>query len=544
MSISLPAWQFKQTDERSAKSSVWNHLAIGSIALLIGSVATFFLLKKFLFFHTNVHLLLVRYALLLVIAIAFSKIRTQEAPPPYQIVLRSCVLTFSLYSATYYYSLPITDPALGLLVGPLRWITVLCGLIAWFRPSFGLLLFLYTFWFKKMAMENSGYTISPTDYTAVNEIGLFLIIGLLLYSLGQKLRRFYHEKKRQAQPQVSTHNNTWQVLHVFLYLTIAVHFSNYFYSGLEKVLLNHSLTTWIFENHTEYLTLSAMEYGTLPISPILKAFPWIFLLIGHSIPLINFISLSSQFATIVALVRVRWMIALTILFDLFHVAIFLLSGIFFWKWIILNLSIVIGLRCFPRGPIPRPAIAGAIVCLLSAPFLFFVVRLGWFDTRAPISTKIEALTRSGEHIPAPSNYVLMPSVTFAQSRVARPLQGHFSTGAFGSTRDYQHMLTANACQLHSNATPQISDEGFSKFETFMRKHHQFVLAHLDKNGQFNYDLYPHHIWSNPLEFTRFHDLDKRQIVGYRLVVQSACLGFDGSHFTKDVKYRNEREFHL
>jgi hypothetical protein len=519
--------------------------------------------------HTNqIPKLLNHYWLVLGIGVAGVGLSMREAPESYRVVLRSCLLLFTGYLAVGYYSLPIDNAALGLFVGPLRWLAVACGLVACFRPSFGLLLFLYMLWFKKVAVAQSGLNISLTDYTAVAEIGLFLVLGLLCHgAVTRILKRFSKSKfvsdlsksssiSEPASVMSSAASNQVDIaampatcgglgwLLLFLYVTVLIHFSNYFYSGVQKVLLNHSLTTWIFENRTEYLILNAKQYGILPISQLLDAFPPLYSLIAAGTPVINSLSLFSQLLVVFAIFRIRWMVVLTLIFDLFHVAIFVLSGIFFWKWVILNLSIVVALRKFPKASVPLPVIIIGLLCMLVAPSIFFIARLGWFDTRSPVISYVEAITKDKKHIRVPSNYFLQLSVTLAQSRVGRPLEGHFPTGGLGITSDYATMQQANRCALKPAGPHRVSEKGFQSFAKYIRRHHRFVLKQLDNHGRFHYDLYPHHIWSNPIDSAAFHALDKREIQGYRLVVESACLDYQNGQFTKDIQARSTRDISL
>jgi hypothetical protein len=496
------------------------------------SALLFFLLKKKFFYEAHIDKLFWHYALFAGVGLLGIKARLSDAPKAFRIVLRGSLLVFIGYWATCYYSLPVDSAQLGLFVGPLRWGAVLCGVLAWFRPSFAPLLFLYTFWFKKVAIAQGGFNITPTDYTAVAEIGLFLSLGFLVNALIDKI----HPRKAGGTPL--------EPLHLFLYLTIAIHFSNYFYSGLEKIRLDHSLTTWLLRNHTEYLILTAKAYGILPIATWLDRWPFLYPLVATGTPLINAISLFSQLLAIVAIFRIRWTMALTALFDLFHVAIFVLSGIFFWKWVILNLSIVWGLRYFPKAKIPVPVVILGMLCMVSAPLLFFIAKLGWFDTRAPVLSYVEALTASNKAVRVPSNYFLLTSVTFAQNRIGRPFIGHFPVGGVGIARDTTTMERANACAFSVPSPHAVSDEGFGKLEAFLRLHHRFILSHTDTLGRFSYDLYPHHIWSNPWLYRDFNALDKRTITGYRLVVESACLDYREGRFIKHVKYRSARSFKL
>lgn len=61
-----------------------------------------------------------------------------------------------------------------------------------------------------------------------------------------------------------------------------------------------------------------------------------------------------------------------------------------------------------------------------------------------------------------------------------------------------------------------------------------MLSLLNSEGTFNYDLYPHHIFSYSLGFPEFDMLDKRTIDHYLYSVQAVCLGFENGNFTRTI----------
>ena len=86
--------------------------------------------------------------------------------------------------------------------------------------------------------------------------------------------------------------------------------------------------------------------------------------------------------------------------------------------------------------------------------------------------------------------------------------------------------------------------GGKEVAKYIRQHHSYVLSRVDEDGRFSYDLYPHHIWSNPLEYNDFSELDKRRITAYVFVSELVCLGDEDIGLTRHVVHRSERSISL
>jgi hypothetical protein len=59
--------------------------------------------------------------------------------------------------------------------------------------------------------------------------------------------------------------------------------------------------------------------------------------------------------------------------------------------------------------------------------------------------------------------------------------------------------------------------------SFVAEYHRFAARRADSSGRFHYDLYPHHMWSNPMIFPAASEMDLRRVVGYELVVDALCV---------------------
>ncbi|MGA8260265.1 MAG: hypothetical protein WB783_08650 [Arenicellales bacterium] len=55
---------------------------------------------------------------------------------------------------------------------------------------------------------------------------------------------------------------------------------------------------------------------------------------------INIVAFSVQFVAVIASRRRVWVLAAVVAYDIFHLSVYLIFGLLFWKWIALNTIIV------------------------------------------------------------------------------------------------------------------------------------------------------------------------------------------------------------
>src|SRR3546814_6256579 len=79
---------------------------------------------------------------------------------------------------------------------------------------------------------------------------------------------------------------------------------------------------------------------------------------------------------------------------------------------------------------------------------------------------------------------------------------HFPTGTWGTTIDRDVMKAAYAgCDFESVDQKPHTAIDFAALDRFVRAHHRTALDLADEQGRVEYDLYPHHVWSNPWLYT-------------------------------------------
>ena len=117
-------------------------------------------------------------------------------------------------------------------------------------------------------------------------------------------------------------------------------------------------------------------------------------------------------------------------------------------------------------------------------------------------------------------------MTFAQSRVLGLVPGHlYESNALGSVYTYWVFKQYNNCQPFIIEKDNLPSKLY-ELTWFIKNHHKYIKQNVDETGYINYDLFPHHVWSNPFLYKKFKSLDKRDITGYKIVVDSICLEAD------------------
>jgi hypothetical protein len=411
-------------------------------------------------------------------------------------------------------------------------IAVLASIFSFWRPAFVLVPCATVLQQKSTAAYLFDIDISHTDYIPLLEMGLFLGIALMLMGPGlpKRLGAFSRMIKR-CDP-------TWAFVLIFM-AAVSAHFSNYVYSGMQKLLLDGGPFLWVFSNPTYILSANSFISGYVPIG----SFPELTYLMIATLevlwPVMNVVILLAQLGALVFVFRRATLIGATLFYDLTHVVIFIISGIMFWKWVLLNSALVAAMRYLPAMAERRTSVVLSIFVVLAAPETFHIVRLGWYDTPAMARTEIIAVTNDGKEHLVPSNFFGSISITAAQHRLGRLEPNVFPTVTLGTTQNSLVFQQAwNDCTFDSETalTPYQVDE--DRLKRLLQVTHTYALQQSSGDGRYNYDFFPHHIWSNPWLFRDFAELDPKSIVTYVYRTIFGCISVKEGHPTEDVRKIN------
>jgi len=210
---------------------------------------------------------------------------------------------------------------------------------------------------------NSGIGKLRTEYYSILEACVILLI----------LSSFYEKKLEDGSV-----NQEAKLLIPVLY-TVA-HLGNYWAAGFAKLQLDGGVFSWLY-NET-FVTLKRAELWGLPMdsfASFLLELPFIhfFQFLGNW-----FVLLGQSISVIVPFFSVL-LVPLTIFYDIFHILVGALAGVWFYKWIYVNILILIYGKSITQSIqsyswARKAALSGSI--LLSF-YISSVVPLGWYETR-------------------------------------------------------------------------------------------------------------------------------------------------------------------
>ena len=262
-------------------------------------------------------------------------------------------------------------------------------------------------------------------------------------------------------------NVSW---HCFLIITLLILCNWYFKAGLGKIVVG-----WQNHNSLYNLFMASTAHDWLFQFPKLKS------TLGGSLytmkGIIEYLTLLVEFLfPLILLVRRNWFKYIVASFIIFHILVYLSSGIFFWKWIALEIVLIILAYKWPE--MLNISKQMKVLYVLSMILLFFIsptTSLVWYDT--PYLQKHEFYLLNGsEEIKLDASFFSPYDVIFAQNRFSFLSQRPTYTRTYGSTTDLTTLLEANEAvltrrlpQFTSAAAIEYNKEKEEMFLIFVQK---------------------------------------------------------------------------
>lgn len=432
-------------------------------------------------------------------------------------------------AALLYGPAEFTGGRAGLFFGGGAVLALVSGALGLWRPAFLVPLFFHYVCFRHQIGVITGVDISKTDYLSMLDVAEFLVIGGLLMAVATRpaLARLWPAGTDTARLRQTACGLIWAC-------AVGAHLGNYFVSGWTKVQAGAGDPFfWLLHNPTQTSILIGLERGDNPLA----AWPWLVqaswnAITGSGIAL-NLFVLGTQLAAPLALARRRSLMVFTLLFDVFHVIVYLTLGAFFFFWIAVNSLIFATVRRMDEKDFtPAMKLAGVLAIGLGH-FLFYTSHLGWLDGAKLASPRFVAETRDGRRADIPSVYFGIASYSIAQTAMYIP-EGHFPMRLGGNTYNPADWRDAQACgaQVMPRQDTGVSLPAIRKLvlqtDAAMREHPAVKNLNL-------YYAYPHHMVANPALFGAFNRMRIADIVRYHYVVDSVCLGLSHGHLVRDVR---------
>lgn len=454
---------------------------------------------------------------------------------PFSFLYRVVLSVFMIYLIMAYPSATASTyryKDLSLCITLIEPVIIIFGIIAMInRPIFGFIPAGYYFLKRNLICQILMIRIDGTDWYVLGDVGLFLIVGYVFYVV-------YLLYKRKIKEPLECSKKTY--LSILVLFSMSIHMSNYFYSGLSKLRLGNHFWDWVLHNQTTNLILVFREIGTQVIlfNDYLVASAYSLLLPLN--PYLNVMTLLLQLCAIFIMCSKTGTRILVFCYDITHTVIFALTGVFFWKWIMLNLAYLHSLAYISKEWFrPKYMLAMAFVILIS-PMFFSVAFLAWFDTKSVNLEEFYAVMDDGTKVRVPNGYFLDFALPLNQTKFSGFHQQHFNNVYINDTAySIEAMNESNTCTekiINPDAKGPILQDYLVQD---IKYHHAYVLNRIGDKPNFNYSFYPHHKFSNVFMFKDFSAIDLHKIKAYEFVIESDCHDYNAKDgFTRKVVSRS------
>ena len=471
----------------------------------------------------------------LILACAFLRFRAAELPKVACWFIRGLALFAIAYAVLEPFDFPLRelgppDSSTWLVLG--RIAAIACGLVALARPSFLLPALLYGAVNRASMVATTQIAISNTDYANVLEAGLFA--SSVGFSVPVALAIARRVPGGTTRP--------WPAIGAMLVVAASIggHLGSYFHSGLAKLRLDGGPLSWMLDNQTQQGILIALEKGTYPFAAWPSLTQASYDVVASHPAIGNVLVVVVQLLAPIAMLRRQLLIAFTLVYDLFHLGVYLIYGLLFWKWILLNL-VIVGVFVRSRERFSPAFILTGTAMTFFGQYFVWTAHLAWYDSSNLMSPYVVAVTDSGRTVRVPSaafgslSYPVSHGVMF----IPEDRAGHFPMVRWGSFTNYQATLTARTCTVPTNYDPLWRNPGsLQNLGRVVQARHRQLLGRVDGNGRFNMYLYPHHHYPSPFAHQAFGQLNLRTVVGYRWVVDSVCLSLVDGRLQRRVIKRS------
>lgn len=178
----------------------------------------------------------------------------------------------------------------------------------------------------------------------------------------------------------------------FVFFVLTMQVSHYFITALAKMLLGRRWYSWVTENQIHHLAASAYSWGWA------RFLPWstwrsVVRRVRRFEKPMQASAFSIELLAPLALLDWRLAVGFCVGWSIFHLGVFLLSGLLFWDWVVTNLALATLVLLLPSRVVDGAFGVGS--ALLGLLFLaLFPLRhklwkpmpLGWFDS--PLTQRI------------------------------------------------------------------------------------------------------------------------------------------------------------
>lgn len=469
-------------------------------------------------------------------------VKRQDLPRLVYVPLCIISLLFGTISVLHYtpylYGSSEQKDALFVLSQILAYISLGFGILTIWRPAFALNTFI--FWF--LLTQNSFVILdfvarSDTDWASIAEFGIILSSLIIILNIFEKNKLVTYQGEKPFRHFLYLRSETGPSMHGFMpvevlfFFLLALHFSNYFWSGMDKLFALPGPTgMWAIANPL-YVYVPYMHiYDRIPAMVPEGLEDFYYNIIKEHTPFFLITSAVIQISAICVIFHRRIMTYLSFCYDAFHSFVFLMAGILFYKWMLLNIGIAYVFHKERRRIPWTIRLIFIFICIV--PFFaghLKLYRLAWYDTFQFNKYSIYAIMKDGREVAVPSNFFLNQSMTFSSIGLVNTFDYRYGHVSAWGARTYDDVMKSKTCSKEPlvKTSPELVQQARSKYENYFKQYHRYMLAQYDKNGKLpEFNFYPHHSFSDFTQGNELRSINFNDIISYKLVGTQGCLPID------------------
>jgi hypothetical protein len=290
---------------------------------------------------------------------------------------------------------------------------------------------------------------------------------------------------------------------LFFITVICLHASNYFIPGLGKMMISHNYINWIWINDLSNIVIARYTHGWITDIISLDTALTIAKHFQEWTVIAQIITFLSQILVLVVFIHKRFSLLLFLSFELLHIGVFIVTGIFFWEWVLINLAIVYSINKLTLQDSKK--IFNYKVMLVAIPFIFLgnsvfnASFLAWYDTPLHNYFEIYAVDENDKEYKMDKNLFAPYEQVLYASNYTSYIDKKTMTAWSCSNQTIMQELTAISMQKNksqikksiSNLEEKYGYNYFNQeqqklFETFIKRYIQNLNKNQSKKLFWNY----------------------------------------------------------
>jgi len=353
-----------------------------------------------------------------------------------------------------------------------------------------------------------GTITTSTDYISVVQFCIFLTMCTFLLKLVKK--ETYNEKN-------------------IFFISILFFFAAYFKSGLGKIILKPYFS-WIISNPTFSILERAQYLRCFPPAVFNETLSsYIILVLQKSNTVLNIMALLIELSPLLIIIYPNLLKKIIPVYILFHFTVYMLTGVFFFKWIIFLMIVYFFLQTKKLNMNYISKYTRVYVLIFFIVFSlkdfsgsgFKILNLSWFDSPAVNRISIYAVTETSRDL-ITNNFWLSRSFSILANRYSSAFNNRFPSSSEGPQE-----LSENKLYLLKKIKPTLlsSDENLNSYRIRLSQELLAIHSYYEKSSYpiWIYNFFPHHVTSLGFPSSFLKDIPLKNILFYEVINETGFL---------------------